>query len=117
MKGSMRHHSGLAAEDIVASHYARRGHPTQTQRWRGTAGEIDLVAADGEGLIFIEVKKATSHAQAAERLSPRQIGRICDTAAEYLAGMPRGQLTPCRFDVALVDEVGRVEVLENAIGF
>ena len=87
---------------------------TAWRRWRGAGGEIDLIAEDGEGLIFIEVKKARSHAQAAERLSRRQIDRIHASAAEYLGRMPLGQLTDCRFDVALVDEGGRVEIIENA---
>ena len=115
--GRTGYHAGLAAEDIVASDYARRGHATRDRRWRGSGGEIDLIAADGDGLIFIEVKKASTHAFAAERLSGRQIDRIFASACEYLGDMPRGQLTPCRFDVALVDDVGRIEVLENAVGF
>jgi putative endonuclease len=115
--GRTAHHSGLAAEDVVASDYARRGHATRSRRWRGSGGEIDLIATDGEGLIFIEVKKAATHAYAAERLSAGQMGRIQASASEYLGGMPLGQLTPCRFDVALVDGAGRIEILENAIGF
>jgi putative endonuclease len=114
MSGSLAWHSGFAAEDIVARDYARRGHRTAWRRWRGAAGEIDLIAEDGAGLIFIEVKKARTHAQAAERLSRRQIDRIHASAAEYLGRMPMGQLTECRFDVALVDEGGRLEIIENA---
>jgi putative endonuclease len=115
--GRTGYHAGLAAEEIVASDYARRGHATRDRRWRGSGGEIDLVATDGDGLIFIEVKKAASHDFAAERLSQRQVDRILSSASEYLGAMPRGQLTPCRFDVALVDAVGRIEILENACGF
>lgn len=113
----MGYHAGIAAEEIVAEDYARRGHGTCDRRWRGKGGEIDLVAEDGEGLIFVEVKKADTHERAAERLSLRQIDRIFAAAAEYLGLMPLGQLTPCRFDVALVDAGGRVSVLENAAGW
>jgi putative endonuclease len=115
--GSVAWHNGFAAEEIVASDYARRGHRTASRRWRGTGGEIDLVAEDGEGLIFVEVKKAATHDRALERLGRRQMDRIRDCAAEYLGRMPRGQLTECRFDVALVDAAGRVAILENADGF
>jgi putative endonuclease len=117
VSGSVAWHSGFAAEESVATDYARRGHPTAFRRWRGAAGEIDLIAQNGDGLIFIEVKKARTHAEALERLSARQIGRIHASAAEYLDRMPRGQLTDCRFDVALVDAVGRIEILENASPF
>lgn len=84
------------------------------RRWRGQGGEIDIVARDGEGVIFIEVKAARTHARAAERLGRAQQLRIYEAAAEFLAGEPRGSLTEARFDVALVDATGRIEILENA---
>ena len=65
-------------------------------------------------LAFIEVKQSATHAQAAEHLTRRQMGRIYASASEFLAGEPAGQGTDCRFDVALVDGVGRIEILENA---
>ena len=117
MSGSLAWHSGAAAEEIVAGTYARRGHRTAWRRWRGKAGEIDLIAETGAGLIFVEVKKAATHAQAAARVSPRQIARIHASAAEYLGRMPQGQLTDCRFDVALVVAAGQVEIIENATPF
>lgn len=114
IRGDLAYHSGLAAEDIVVTDYARRGFPAAMRRWRGSSGEIDLIVEDGEGLIFVEVKKADSHDAAACRLSPRQLDRICASASEYLSRMPKGQLTDCRVDLALVDAVGRVEIIENA---
>ena len=87
----------------------------RAERYRGSAGEIDLIADDGDSVIFIEVKKSKSHAAAAARLTPRQIQRIMGSAAEFLAGEPAGQDTNARFDVALVDAQGRIEILENAV--
>jgi putative endonuclease len=52
---------------------------------------------------------------AAESLSRAQIARIFCAATEFVAKAPRGSLTDMRFDVALVDEIGRIEVLENAL--
>lgn len=111
--GKVAYLAGLAAEDQVAQHYARSGRPIAARRWRGTGGEIDLIARDGAEVIFIEVKKSRTHAQAAEHLSRRQIARIHGAAAEFLGGEPRGQATDVRFDVALVDQFGRIEVREN----
>lgn len=116
MSGTVSYHAGLAAEDQVATLYARKGMEIAARRWRGRAGEIDLVVRDGAGFVFIEVKKSDSHAHAAERLSRRQMDRICLSASEYVADAPGGQLTDMRFDVALVDALGRVEILENAFG-
>lgn len=113
MSGAVSYLSGLSAESAVADHYARRGLTIAARRWRGTAGEIDLVARQGEALVFIEVKQARDFARAAERLSPRQIARICSAAAEFAGGEPRGQLTEMRLDLAMVDGCGRISVLEN----
>ena len=108
--------SGRAAEDAVAAHYAHRGGSLVARRWRGSCGEIDLVIRDGEDLAFVEVKRGRSFARAAERLSAAQIGRIMATASEFLGTQPAGQLTPMRLDLATVDAIGRVDVLENAFG-
>lgn len=112
--GQMSYHSGLAAEDQVARLYDRAGRPICARRWRGTSGEIDLIARNGAEVIFIEVKKSRTHAQAAEHLTLRQMARIYSSASEFLAGEPLGQNTDVRFDVALVDAAGQIEILENA---
>lgn len=114
MGGQVSYLAGKAAEDAVARIYARSGRAIAASRWRGASGEIDLIARDGGEVIFIEVKQSRSHAEAAEHLTRRQMGRIYAAAAEFLAGEPLGQNTPSRFDVALVDGQGRIEVLENA---
>ena len=114
--GQVAYHSGLAAEKQIALYYERRGFPVACERWRGSGGEIDLIARDGDDLVFVEVKKSRSFARAAEQLSQRQIERICASASEYLALEPRGQLTDVRFDLALVDGQGQVQIIENAFG-
>jgi putative endonuclease len=114
MSGARSYHAGLAAEDQVAQLYNRSGRAVCARRWRGSGGEIDLIARDGAKVIFIEVKQSRTHAQAAAHLSQHQMARIYAAASEYLAGEPYGQLTDVQIDFALVDGAGRIEVLENA---
>jgi putative endonuclease len=114
LRGQVGYHAGMAAEDAVARHYAMSGRPIAATRWRGSAGEIDLVAREGNVVVFIEVKKSSSHVRAAERLTQRQMARIYNAASEFLATEPTGQMTESRFDVALVDAMGRIEIVENA---
>ena len=114
MSGARSFHAGLAAEAAVARHYEGSGRPITATRWRSEGGEIDLIARDGAEVIFIEVKQSRSHAEAAERLSPRQMSRIWASASVFLAGEPAGQDTQARFDLALVDGMGRIEIIENA---
>lgn len=114
MSGARSYHAGIAAEDSVARFYDRSGRAVCARRWRGLSGEIDLIARQGAEVIFIEVKQSATHAEAAENLTQRQMDRIYGAASEFLAGEPGGQLTDVRFDVALVDGAGRIEILENA---
>lgn len=113
-RGAMAFQAGLAAEDQVARHYGDRGEAICARRWRGRAGEIDLIARDGDRVIFIEVKQSHTHDAAVAHLGPRQMQRIWDAASEFLAGEPKGQMTEVRLDVALVDGAGRIKVIRDA---
>lgn len=115
MSGTTSYHGGLAAEDCVARHYDGLGRPVLARRWRGKGGEIDVIARDGADTVFVEVKRAGTHAAAAARVGDRQIRRLLDCAGEYMGTLPDGMLSPVRFDVALVDAVGRVALIENAL--
>ena len=110
------YHAGLAAEDTVIKAYQNRGHEICGTRWRGSAGEIDVIADGVDGLVFIEVKRSKTFAQASLRVSPRQQSRIYNTACEFLGTTGRSMDTQARFDVALVDGTGQVRILENAFG-
>lgn len=112
-KGQINYLNGLVAEDSVESVYTNGGATVADRRWRGASGEIDLIVRDGDNLIFVEVKRARTFDQAAYRLSRAQFARICAAATEYVAKEPRGMLTPMRFDLALVNERGETDILEN----
>jgi putative endonuclease len=115
-RGKAAFYAGVAAEKRIAQDYERRGFTVARERWRGKGGEIDLVIRDGAGLIFVEVKQSRDFARAAESLSARQMQRIYRSAEEFLAQEPNGSLTEVRFDVALVDGSGVVQIIENAFG-
>lgn len=114
-RGRMAQCAGAFAEDIVARYYESLGCELKEKRWRGQGGEIDLIFAHGDVAIFVEVKKSVSFARAAAHLGSRQVMRLCQTAEEYLGVVGGNSLTECRFDVALVDDLGRVDVIENAL--
>lgn len=95
--------------------YLDHGHRLVARRWRGPAGEIDLIMEKGGEVIFVEVKSSRTHAQAAAALSQRQIGRLLRSAEDCLGTFPKGLATPMRFDVALVDGQGKFDVIVNAL--
>ncbi len=115
MSGRLANAAGRAAEDAVARHYAARGAMARDRRWRGGGGEIDLILTDAAGdIVFVEVKHARTHAAAAHALGAAQMARLARAADTYLGTLPAGRDTPCRFDAALVDRGGAIEVIENA---
>ena len=116
LRGRVAYSAGCKAEESVARTYIQQGHELIAERWRGRSGEIDLILRRGEEYIFVEVKKSARHATAAERIGAHQIARICTAAQEFCGGLSTGLLTMMRFDAALVDQVGRVEIIENAFG-
>ncbi|WP_172326897.1 YraN family protein [Mangrovicoccus sp. HB161399] len=115
MAGATGYHAGLAAEDCVARVYEASGHRVRARRWRGQGGEIDLILEGADGLVFVEVKKSRSFDRAVARFSGRQMRRICEAAAEFVAGEPLQMDTPMRFDLALVDQHGQTRVVENIL--
>lgn len=112
--GKRNYLAGLCAEESVAQAYHRSGREVVARRWRGSRGEIDVIVREGSKLVFVEVKKSRTHDMAGWHINQRQMERIWFTGTEFLEGEPAGQRTEFRFDVALVDEMGRIEIRENA---
>lgn len=112
--GRTNYHAGVGAEQAVARHYARQGAVLRETRWRGRCGEIDLILAEGDTIVFVEVKKSRTHDQALQRVTARQMGRLVRSAEDYLGSCPNGALTDARLDVALVDAQGEIDIIPNA---
>lgn len=116
LRGKTAFLSGLAAEDSVLRLYLASGMDILERRWRGSHAEVDLILKDGDVLVFVEVKKCRSFEAAILSLGPAQRRRITQAAAEYLGRAGLGQLTYVRFDLAMVNGMGAVEIFENAFG-
>lgn len=114
MNSAIAYHSGLAAEDSAARRYSAEGGSIRAARWRCPEGELDLVVEMPGEIVFVEVKARRRHA--AESVTARQWLRIGAAASRYLAEHTDGDM-PCRFDLALVDGMGRLERIENARSF
>lgn len=115
-RGAASFASGRLGEESVCRDYLGRGYALIASRWRGKAGEIDLILQREDEFVFVEVKTASRHADAALRIDRRQMDRICHAAMEFCGGLATGLLTLMRFDAAFVDRIGQVEIVENAFG-
>lgn len=114
-KGTSAFFRGLAAEDSVIRHYKAQGYHLEQQRWRTSRCEIDLIFRRADMIVFVEVKASAKDDFRAERYSNAQMMRQVEAAHEYLGKDEAYALLDVRFDLALVDWVGGVEILENVL--
>lgn len=110
--------AGAAAEALAARFLAQRGLTIVERNWRRRCGELDLVARDGDTLVFVEVRlrRAGDFGGAAASITAAKQARIVAAAGLYLARLPR--TPPCRFDAVLLDALdpARIEWLRDAFG-
>lgn len=100
---------GQDAERVAAAYLARRGYDILTASYRTRRGEIDLICTDGDCLVFVEVKAASSpSARPFERVNIRKQRKMAKAAAAYLADYtpPAGGV---RFDVMSLISTARGE--------
>jgi putative endonuclease len=91
-------------EDAAAAFLERVGMQIEVRNWRSSAGEIDIVARDGDELVFVEVKTRRSEraGTAAEAVSAAKQGRIVRLARAYVAMAGEQPQTGVRFDVIAI---------------
>ena len=94
--------AGLDAENNAAAMLADRGFSVLGRRFRSPAGEIDLIAANGSHLAFVEVKARRTLADAARSVTPRQQRRIAEAAGHWLQCFPEYEGHDITFDAILV---------------
>ncbi len=102
---------GARGEQLAAALYHGDGFVTVDQNWRCRAGELDLVMAKRDLLVFVEVKTRSSDrfGTGLEAVDRRKLARLRRLAAQWLA---EHDLRPrqIRIDVASVGPSG-VEVV------
>lgn len=113
-----RQELGKAGEALAVAELERRGYAIIARRYRTRHGEIDIVAEEGDTLVFVEVKaRATAEfGTAAEAVTRRKQLRLVRMATEYLA-LERVPPRRCRFDVVAIDGMGsapRLTMYANA---
>jgi putative endonuclease len=107
--------AGARAEVLAAEFLAARGMTILERNFRRRCGEIDLVAKDGDTLVFVEVRLRTrgDFGGAAASITAKKRARIAAAAGLYLARLRWSP--PCRFDAVLLDAIdpSRIEWLKD----
>lgn len=93
---------GLGAEWLAAVLLMSKGYRILARRHRTPYGEIDIIAARGRRLAFIEVKQRRSVEAAESSLTPHQAGRIGRAADYWIARRPAFQNYEVGLDAILV---------------
>lgn len=96
---------GAKGEDLAAWFLKKKGYRILDRNYRCTRAEIDIVARDGDVLVFVEVKTKSSSDFALPQLSitgakKRKVGRA---SLEYLSQKGLHGVD-CRFDIVAITE-------------
>lgn len=111
---------GEVGEGIACRHLESRGLVVLARNFRCRAGEVDVVARDGDTTVFVEVKERTgvSHGQACDAVTLGKRRRIVRAARIYAAARGLSE-SPLRFDVVAIDwtDDGRPRIRHDASAF
>ena len=109
---------GKIGEDLACQELERRGYAILARRYRRRGGELDIVARDGQTIVFVEVKtrEGCEFGAGAESVTRFKRRRMANVALDFLV---RNKLieSPCRFDVVTIDTgepKPRIELYQNA---
>jgi putative endonuclease len=95
---------GLHGENLACEELERRGYAILARRYKTAHGELDIVARDGDYLVFVEVKArdGSNFGEGEEAVTPQKQQRIVWMATDYLVRRG-GPDVACRFDVVGVN--------------
>jgi putative endonuclease len=94
---------GKEAEDIAANYLVSRGFEIVERNFTIRGGEIDIIARDGDTLVFVEVKSSrTPLFDPIEQMTRRKISFLKRAAEIYLFKKGLLDRINCRFDVITV---------------
>ena len=106
---------GREAEALAERLLIGAGLSIIARNFRCRHGEIDLIAREGDTLVFCEVRlrSATGFGGAAESITGWKQARIAAAARYFLSARPE---SPCRFDVLLLQtlDVARIHWIRDA---
>lgn len=109
---------GRYGEDLVARYADEVGWLVLDRNWRCAAGELDLVALEGDELVAVEVKtrRSTAFGHPSEAVTPRKLARIRRLTAMWLAAHDDVRPASVRVDVVAVLLEPRGPQLEHLVG-
>ena len=116
-----RKHLGAFGEQVATEYLKNRGYEILQLNYRCSVGEIDIVARDGDSLVFVEVRTRSSRqfGTPEESVTPAKQAKLIELAESYLQEHQISNQT-WRIDVVAVEvdrhnKISRIELIENAV--
>lgn len=118
---------GRCGEDVAAAYLAGQGWQIVARNWRTRAGELDIIARDGQWLVFVEVRARRAGRRGAaptagtpeESVTPRKQLQLIALTDAYLFHFPFDG--PVRIDIIALElapdgSVTRLNHIRDAVG-
>lgn len=108
---------GASGEGLACAYLERAGLRIRERNFRCRAGEIDIIASDGDVVVFVEVKErhGSSHGSAVEAVTALKRQRLLRAARLYAAQHGLSE-SPLRFDVVAIDWEGGLPKVRHERG-
>lgn len=118
---------GRLGEDLACEHLAAGGWQIIARNWRTRRGEIDIIARDGEWLVFVEVRTRRADrlgrdpflGRPEESVTARKQLQLARMGEAYLVDMPwhgRWRIDVVALEVAADGSVTRLAHYRDAVG-
>ena len=104
--------TGRQAEDLALATLAAGGLRLIVRNYHCPQGELDLVMADGETLVMVEVRfrRESGFGDAAASVDARKQQKLLNAAKHFLQQDARYRRQPMRFDVVAVSETANGKI-------
>ena len=99
---------GRAGEDAAAIFLEEKGMRILERNFRSSRGEVDIIALEGETLVFVEVKTWSSYGIDAleQALDAKKQHKIIETSKYFLSLHRKYRYMAIRFDVIFISPQG-----------
>ncbi|RJQ41478.1 MAG: YraN family protein [Nitrospiraceae bacterium] len=104
---------GSKGEDLAAEFLKAQGYRIIERNYKTPIGELDIIAKDGETLVFVEVKTRSSNAfgYPFEAVDARKKHKLKNLALFYMKALKKN--CAARFDVISINLTGSEKEIEH----
>lgn len=121
MRATARQLLGQKGEELARRHLEEQGYRILARNYRCAAGEMDVIAQDGEYLVFVEVRtrRGRDYGTPEESITSSKQARLIQVALTYLQEKALENVD-WRIDIVAIEmsrqgKLLRLELIKNAV--